>query len=292
MFFSFLSLAYSVAGLDFCSSLIRSLYRVLPHSHPLPHPPFLPWWRALNESRSKEAELNERAVVRQGMSPSGSVIVMLALSTSQLYVFVFLQVVWWWARSWQFGTETQRVRISLIPSPPQLSVRVVWTRLVLQGMIAVVEDSDKSLITTSCIFESKETYTLCVCMYSAWTVYQELSVPVTNRAESPTAKPGTSAMHGWQNAFVKTSLRCIVSVAFVPEEIVNTVIHTHTHTHTRTSSSGVADSIQGVLERHQKMQDEIAEDMIRMARSLRDNSLMAKDIIIGDNKVGEDRWKS
>ena len=68
--------------------------------------------------------------------------------------------------------------------------------------------------------------------------------------------------------------------------------HTHTHTHTRTSSSGVADSIQGVLDRHQKMQDEIAEDMIRMARSLRDNSLIAKDIIIGDNKVGEDRGKS
>ena len=47
----------------------------------------------------------------------------------------------------------------------------------------------------------------------------------------------------------------------------------------------MADSIQGVLERHQKMQDEIAEDMIRMARSLKDNSLIAKDIIIGDNKV-------
>ena len=66
---------------------------------------------------------------------------------------------------------------------------------------------------------------------------------------------------------------------------------TNCHTHTCTSSSGVADSVQGVLERHQKMQDEIAEDMIRMARSLRDNSLMAKDIIVGDNKVGEDRWR-
>jgi len=33
------------------------------------------------------------------------------------------------------------------------------------------------------------------------------------------------------------------------------------------------------------MQDDIAEDMIRMACSLRDNSLIAKDIIIGDNKV-------
>ena len=54
----------------------------------------------------------------------------------------------------------------------------------------------------------------------------------------------------------------------------------------------MADSIQGVLERHQKVQDEIAEDMIRMARSLRDNSLIAKDIIIGDNKVGEGRGES
>ena len=76
-----------------------------------------------------------------------------------------------------------------------------------------------------------ETYTLCVRMYSAWTVYQELSVPVTNRAKSPTAKPGTSAMHWWHNAFVETSLRCIVSVAFVLEEIINShsqiVIHIH-----------------------------------------------------------------
>ena len=43
--------------------------------------------------------------------------------------------------------------------------------------------------------------------------------------------------------------------------------------------------IQGVLQRHQKMQDDIAEDMIHMACSLRGNSLIAKDIIIGDNKV-------
>ena len=88
--------------------------------------------------------------------------------------------------------------------------------------------------------------------------------------------------------------------------------HTHTHTHTQTtnsytcthcfnphsSSSGLMDGIQGVLQRHQKMQDDIAEDMICMARSLRDNSLIAKDIIIGDNKVsgnkdngdGGSRW--
>lgn len=33
------------------------------------------------------------------------------------------------------------------------------------------------------------------------------------------------------------------------------------------------------------MQDEIAEDMIRMAQSLKNNSLVAKEIILSDNKV-------
>ncbi len=40
-----------------------------------------------------------------------------------------------------------------------------------------------------------------------------------------------------------------------------------------------------VLQRHHQMQDEIAQDMVSMARSLRHNSLVAKDIIVRDNKV-------
>jgi len=40
------------------------------------------------------------------------------------------------------------------------------------------------------------------------------------------------------------------------------------------------------MERHQKMQEDIAEDMISIARSLRHNSLAAKEIITGDNQVG------
>lgn len=38
--------------------------------------------------------------------------------------------------------------------------------------------------------------------------------------------------------------------------------------------------------RQRKMQEEIAEDMISIARSLRHNSLAAKEIITGDNQVG------
>ena len=37
------------------------------------------------------------------------------------------------------------------------------------------------------------------------------------------------------------------------------------------------------------MQDEIAEDMIRMAQSLKNNSLVAKEIILSDNKVHDMR---
>eukprot|EP00731_Ephydatia_muelleri_P008668 Em0004g1006a len=44
-------------------------------------------------------------------------------------------------------------------------------------------------------------------------------------------------------------------------------------------------SVGSVLETHQKMQEEIAEDMVRMARSLRSNSLLVRDIIQKDSKV-------
>ena len=125
---------------------------------------------------------------------------------------------------------------------------MVWRRFILQGIIAMVED-----------LESKERKTVMqthTCMHAC--------VHTHTHAYS----------HTHIHAHTRTHAR------------THTHAHTHTHTHTHThSSSGMADSIQGVLERHQKMQDEIAEDMIRMARSLKDNSLIAKDIIIGDNKV-------
>ena len=44
-------------------------------------------------------------------------------------------------------------------------------------------------------------------------------------------------------------------------------------------------TVGSVLETHQKMQEEIAEDMIRMARSLRSNSLLVREIIQKDSKV-------
>lgn len=47
-----------------------------------------------------------------------------------------------------------------------------------------------------------------------------------------------------------------------------------------------SDGMEAAMERHRKMQEDIAEDMISIARSLRHNSLAAKEIIIGDNQVG------
>jgi hypothetical protein len=41
-----------------------------------------------------------------------------------------------------------------------------------------------------------------------------------------------------------------------------------------------------VLERHQKMQEEVAEDMVKLARSLKKNAIVAKEIIKNDNQVG------
>lgn len=49
--------------------------------------------------------------------------------------------------------------------------------------------------------------------------------------------------------------------------------------------SVLAENIEAVLETHQHMQDKLAEDMITMAKSLKNNSLIAQDIIRGDNKV-------
>lgn len=59
----------------------------------------------------------------------------------------------------------------------------------------------------------------------------------------------------------------------------------------RGSTAALKEDIDSVVSRHQKMQDEIAEDMIRMARSLKNNSLVAKDIILSDNKALEKTLK-
>ena len=45
------------------------------------------------------------------------------------------------------------------------------------------------------------------------------------------------------------------------------------------------EDLDAVLESHQHMQDKLAEDMITMARSLKNNASIAQDIIRGDNKV-------
>ena len=60
----------------------------------------------------------------------------------------------------------------------------------------------------------------------------------------------------------------------------HTCARTHMHTHAHAYNS-----LEDVLGRHQQMQDEIADDMINMAHSLKHNSLVAKDIIINDTKA-------
>ena len=45
------------------------------------------------------------------------------------------------------------------------------------------------------------------------------------------------------------------------------------------------EDLDAVLETHQQMQDKLAEDMIAMAKSLKNNSLIAQDIIRGDTKT-------
>ena len=43
--------------------------------------------------------------------------------------------------------------------------------------------------------------------------------------------------------------------------------------------------LEAVLRHHEEMQEEIAQDMIEMAKSLRNNSLVAKKVILSDNEV-------
>ncbi|XP_065911683.1 vesicle transport protein USE1-like [Dysidea avara] len=47
----------------------------------------------------------------------------------------------------------------------------------------------------------------------------------------------------------------------------------------------LAEDIEAVLETHQHMQDKLAEDMIAMAKSLKSNALVAREVIRGDNKM-------
>lgn len=52
------------------------------------------------------------------------------------------------------------------------------------------------------------------------------------------------------------------------------------------------DSIDTVLQYHQNMQENIAEEMIKMAQNLKHTSIMASNIIKEDNKVGlSSAWK-
>ncbi|XP_064391034.1 vesicle transport protein USE1-like [Halichondria panicea] len=57
-------------------------------------------------------------------------------------------------------------------------------------------------------------------------------------------------------------------------------------------TAALKEDIDSVVNRHQKMQDEIAEDMIRMAHSLKNNSLVAKEIMLSDNKALEKTLKA
>ncbi len=42
---------------------------------------------------------------------------------------------------------------------------------------------------------------------------------------------------------------------------------------------------ESVIRHHEQMQEEIAEDMVSMAKSMKNNSLVAKKIIQSDNEV-------
>ena len=50
------------------------------------------------------------------------------------------------------------------------------------------------------------------------------------------------------------------------------------------------ESIDTVLQYHQNMQDNIAEEMIKMAQNLRHTSVMASNIIKEDNKVKNEKY--
>lgn len=49
-------------------------------------------------------------------------------------------------------------------------------------------------------------------------------------------------------------------------------------------------SLETVLERHEREQGEIAEDMVRLARSMRHTSLAAQDIMRKDKEVYIHVW--
>ena len=50
-------------------------------------------------------------------------------------------------------------------------------------------------------------------------------------------------------------------------------------------SLATSEGVERAMERQRRMQEEVAEDMLHIARSLKQNSLVAKDIITGDNQV-------
>lgn len=51
------------------------------------------------------------------------------------------------------------------------------------------------------------------------------------------------------------------------------------------SAAIAAESSEVATERHRRNQESIAEEMMSIARKLKDNALTAKNIIINDNKV-------
>ena len=65
--------------------------------------------------------------------------------------------------------------------------------------------------------------------------------------------------------------------------------HTHAYTHAHYAHSSTAatesESSEVAMERHRRQQEGIAEEMMGIARSLKDNALTAKNIITGDNQV-------
>ena len=57
------------------------------------------------------------------------------------------------------------------------------------------------------------------------------------------------------------------------------------HSVHRSPATGVADSSEVAMERQRRNQESIAEEMMGIARGLKNNALAAKDIIIRDNQV-------
>ena len=59
-------------------------------------------------------------------------------------------------------------------------------------------------------------------------------------------------------------------------------------THSTTGPTPVEGNVETVLAKHQEMQEKIAEDMILIARSLKDHSKAARDIIKSDKEVSHE----